>query len=52
VTRTILPINAECSADAHAQRLPRERLRSSGVTGNYQVRELGVAPEEGVLKSV
>ena len=37
MTRTILSVTANCPADAHAERLPRERLRSGGVIVNLRV---------------
>jgi hypothetical protein len=36
MTRKILSLAANCLADAHAERLPRERLRSCGVIGNLR----------------
>jgi hypothetical protein len=33
MTRTIISLTVDCLAHAHAERLPRERLRSSGVIG-------------------
>jgi hypothetical protein len=37
MTRTIIRFNPVCSTHAHAKRLPRKRLRSSGVSFHYRM---------------